>query len=278
MAADATYWAMLAVLIALTVADAVLCTIMFDMFTERYAIFLNQATAFVYVVVASVLLLGRRFFLDASHGGDRPPWLALIAIGLFNGTGNTAQALGLPHTPGLTQSLLNLLNLPLVLLLAWAFLRKRPSAVASIGAALIVAGAACSALRSLWQSDSAAEPVEPLWYAIVLYLCAQMFFSGERVFEEHVFGHAALLPFERVAYLDIDAIPLHRGIDAIFDECSDSSLCASLHGPDGAWGINTGVLVVRPSASILQSLLQRVELVPHLEGLVSQILGLGIGS
>ena len=66
MAADATYWAMLAVLIALTVADAVLCTIMFDMFTERYAIFLNQATAFVYIVVASVLLLGRRFFLDAS--------------------------------------------------------------------------------------------------------------------------------------------------------------------------------------------------------------------
>ena len=47
MAAAASYWAMLAVLIALTVADAVLCTIMFDMFTERYAIFLNQATAFV---------------------------------------------------------------------------------------------------------------------------------------------------------------------------------------------------------------------------------------
>ena len=88
MAAAASYWAMLAVLIALTVADAVLCTIMFDMFTERYAIFLNQATAFVYIVVASILLLGRRFFLDASHGGNRTPWLALIAIGLFNGTGN----------------------------------------------------------------------------------------------------------------------------------------------------------------------------------------------
>ena len=239
MAAAASYWAMLAVLIALTVADAVLCTIMFDMFTERYAIFLNQATAFVYIVVASVLLLGRRFFLDASHGGDRPPWLALIAIGLFNGTGNTAQALGLPHTPGLTQSLLNLLNLPLVLLLAWAFLRKRPSAVASIGAALIVAGAACSALRSLWQSDSAAEPVEPLWYAIVLYLCAQMFFSGERVFEEHVFGSRRVDPLLMFwvtlvtqfclgwALLPIQAVRALGGLDlaALPDVIADGVLC-----------------------------------------------------
>ena len=70
---------------------------MFDMFTERMHI-LNQATAFVYIVVASVLLLGRRFFLDASTVAIAL-WLALIAIGLFNGTGNTAQALGLPHTP-----------------------------------------------------------------------------------------------------------------------------------------------------------------------------------
>ena len=211
---------------------------MFDMFTERYAIFLNQATAFVYIVVASVLLLGRRFFLDASHG-DRPPWLALIAIGLFNGTGNTAQALGLPHTPGLTQSLLNLLNLPLVLLLAWAFLRKRPSAVASIGAALIVAGAACSALRSLWQSDSAAEPVEPLWYAIVLYLCAQMFFSGERVFEEHVFGSRRVDPLLMFwvtlvtqfclgwALLPIQAVRALGGLDlaALPDVIADGVLC-----------------------------------------------------
>ena len=239
MAAAASYWAMLAVLIALTVADAVLCTIMFDMFTERYAIFLNQATAFVYIVVASILLLGRRFFLDASHGGNRTPWLALIAIGLFNGTGNTAQALGLPHTPGLTQSLLNLLNLPLVLLLAWAFLRKRPSAVASIGAALIVAGAACSALRSLWQSDSAAEPVEPLWYAIVLYLVAQLFFSGERVFEEHVFGSRRVDPLLMFwvtlvtqfclgwALLPIQAVRALGGLDlaALPDVIADGVLC-----------------------------------------------------
>ena len=45
------------------------------------------------------------------------PWYVLVGIGLFNGAGNFCMALAQPHTSGLTQTLLNLLGIPLVLLL-----------------------------------------------------------------------------------------------------------------------------------------------------------------
>lgn len=49
-------------------------------------------------------------------------------------------AIAQPHTAGLTQSLLALLGIPLVLLISFLFLRKKPSWVAVAGAALIIAG------------------------------------------------------------------------------------------------------------------------------------------
>ena len=104
---------------------------------------------------------------DSIHeeaGGKPPvPWYLLIAIGLMNGTGNFITSLGLPHTPGLTQSLLGLLGIPLVLSLAWAFLGRRPSAWAAVGAVLIVAGSAFSSLRGVLNTDGDAAPVTVYW-------------------------------------------------------------------------------------------------------------------
>ena len=91
----------------------------------------------------------------------RAPWYILVAIGFLNGSANFFMAISLPHTPGLTQTLLNLLGVPLVLILTWLFLRRRPSLVAAIGAALIVAGTASSSLRSVWASSSTAVTVTP---------------------------------------------------------------------------------------------------------------------
>ena len=66
-------------------------------------------------------------------------------------------AVAQPHTPGLSQTLLLLLGVPLVLLISWAALGKRPSTVAALAAALIIAGTACSGLRGVLQPSSA-EP------------------------------------------------------------------------------------------------------------------------
>ena len=218
-ASPRAYWLTLIVLIVLTVADGVLVTILFDEYTEYYAQFVNQGTAFVYVCWAALILLVRRcrrgrrggggvdsagdkilrdpLLTDGGGGGssskprgrDYAPWYFLVLIGVLNGSGNFCMAIGQPHTPGLTQTLLSLLTVPLVMVLAWACLKQRPSAQALAGALLIVVGTAMSGLRVVLGSGAAtAQPIDPLWYSIALYAFAQIFLSSERVFEEHSFG------------------------------------------------------------------------------------------
>jgi drug/metabolite transporter (DMT)-like permease len=199
-------------LIALTVADQVLIVVLMDTYTEHYSQFINQATAAVYCTVSTSILAVRwlrgpsRAARSPRDGGlvgsalndaestiveellegedkdavRRPaPWHVLVAIGLFNGLGNFFMAVSQPHTAGLTQSLLGLLNIPLVMLLSFLCLGRRPSLCALLGAALIVGGAFVSS----------AEPraTNTRWYFAALYAAAQTFLAGEKVFEEHTF-------------------------------------------------------------------------------------------
>lgn len=102
----------------------------------------------------------------------------------------SSMAIAQPHTPGLTQSILNLLGIPLVLLFVWMFLRRAPSGLAAAGAALIIVGTATSALRAvpgvIHEKDDSA-PIKAEWWAVISYAIAQLFLSGEKVFEEHTF-------------------------------------------------------------------------------------------
>lgn len=184
-----------ALLIALTVGDIVLGAILFDRFGEIYAQYLNLATAACYCVASTAAVLWRR-------APRRAPARLLVVIGVLNGGGNFFQAVGQPHTPGITQSLLSAtLSVPLVLFLSLLFLGKRPSRTAAGAAALVVAGAACSAFRSRLgasralidaggEDDGGAGGIVVEWYAVALFAFAQLIFSAERVFEESVFARA----------------------------------------------------------------------------------------
>ena len=137
-----------------------LVVVLFDTFGERYAQYINQGTAFVYIVWSSIILLARRFRhpnisthpTPTDKNTTPPPWI-LIGIGLFNGSGNFLMAIAQPHTPGLTQTLLNLLGIPLVLLLSSLFLNKVSTTKEWCGAGLIVIGTCVSGLRTLLESD-----------------------------------------------------------------------------------------------------------------------------
>lgn len=204
---SSAYWVTLVVLVLITVADNVLVVVLFDDFTEVYAQFVNQGTAFVYIVVSSIILFVRwlpccRFFrcfwdnpkdveIEKFDDGafqyqhsklkqKKAPWCVLIGIGLFNGSGNFLMAISQPHTPGLTQSLLMLFGVPLVMALSAIFLKKKSSCIAVCGAALIVFGCGMSALRAVFQPDESG-PVQVLWYSIMLFAIAQIFLSGEKV-------------------------------------------------------------------------------------------------
>jgi hypothetical protein len=122
----------------------------------------------------------------------------LVGIGVLNGLGNFLQAVGQPHTPGLTQSLLTTTTVPLVLALSFVALKKSCSRIACGGALLIVAGAAVSALRTQLNSgggdvvvkfdkDDDGGGISVFWYSIALFASAQLVFSVERVVEDGVF-------------------------------------------------------------------------------------------
>ena len=236
-----------------------LVVVLFDVYTETYAQFLNQGTALVYGIVSTVLIGARAVYgccvaskrANASSesttlsapilmgGADEgtladpeadaapaiasrsPPWYLLVIVGLFNGSGNFLMAISQPHTAGLTQTLLNLLGIPLVMALAWLCLRQRPSALAVVAAVAIVAGTASSGARCYipapWGIDCSAAPtpaptpttnsssssaptlapiagggaVQYFWYSACVYAAAQLMLSGEKVFEETIFARYA---------------------------------------------------------------------------------------
>lgn len=221
-ASPQAYWGSLVVLVVLTVADWDIQYVLFDLWGERYTLFLNQATAAVYIVMSSLALGALHFqqhrsivvaatedgsstLLETARERRQPaPWYILVSIGLLNGSANFFQAISLPHTPGLTQTILNLLGVPLVLVMGAIFLHRRPSLVASAGAALIVAGTAVSSLRSLIQPDgssgSSSDPIVAYWWAILFFSVAQLFLAGEKVFEEATFGRYTTLAPLRMFY------------------------------------------------------------------------------
>lgn len=175
------------------------------------------------IVWSVVLLLCLR---APFHGGA--PWYTLVAIGLMNGSGNFFMAISQPHTPGLSQTLLMLLGIPLVLTLSWLFLAKRPSRIAALGAALIVGGTATSSLRNVVDNGSSTPaPIVVYGWAIASFALAQVFLAGEKVFEERVFrdSREGLRPMQMFfwtlttqfvlgwAVYPVQAVPALGGID-----------------------------------------------------------------
>jgi drug/metabolite transporter (DMT)-like permease len=205
------FWLMFLVLVLLQTADGTLCVLLFDVWGERYSIFINQGGAFVYISWSLLALgmLSRRRNKNSERlptdvidvrspagSARRVPRRVLILIGLMNGSANFCMAIAQPHTPGLTQTLLLLLGIPLVLVLSWLVLSKRPSAMASVAAALIVTGTGFSGMRTVLQ-PSGSEPVTVFNWAILLFATAQLFLAAEKIIEESIFGaHPSVHPME----------------------------------------------------------------------------------
>lgn len=230
------YAVMLMTLVVLTVADTVLCTVNLYYYTEVYAQFFNQGTGIVYILVSIPIVVIRRRWQKEREGRQGqlqgllnqpapkpgPPLWILICIGALNGTGNFFNAVGSPGTRADTQSLLQLVGIPIVLALSWLFMGKRPSLIAALGAALIVAGTFVSALPAIkpdWftcgtgmmnpacapssgtassggsgsaAGGSGAGGFKEQWLSVAIYFCAQLFYSTEKVFEEMTFGRFSI--------------------------------------------------------------------------------------
>ena len=93
---------LLALLVVLTVADTVLCTVNLYYYTDTYAQYFNQGTGAVYILVSIPIVLYQRCRRRRQQGAGQlqlagllpkeekpgPPLWILIAIGAMNGTGN----------------------------------------------------------------------------------------------------------------------------------------------------------------------------------------------
>ena len=114
----AWFFGIIALYVILLTGDGVVGAILFDVYTEIYSQYLNQATAFVYCVWSSLavwwLKRNRKPMTAATDDEVSAPWSVLVFIGCLNGSANFFQGTGMPHTSGLSQSLLLVLSLPAV--------------------------------------------------------------------------------------------------------------------------------------------------------------------
>ena len=198
--------------------DGILGYILFDVYPKIYAQYLNQSTALVYCIWSTigVIYLQRKArvaednatpplqttaaVVAENDGKSHSPWYYLVAIGALNGTANFFQAVGMPNTAGLSQSLLPLLSLPVVLVLSYFFLRRTPTSKSLAGAFLILLGCVLSGLRDVLNpnehsSGGGAHPV--YWYSTLFFIVAQLFLGTERVYEDYIFSrYKALHPMK----------------------------------------------------------------------------------
>eukprot|EP01079_Euglenida_sp_SAG-EU17-18_P005302 gene5302-947_t len=244
------YVPILLVLVALQVGDLVLGAVLFFHWGQDYSQFLNQATGIIYglwsipIVFLVTPLVSKYFGSKGPKAPTKPaaPWWTLVVCGLMNGAGNFLQAVGQVHTPGQTQNLLQLVGLPTVMVLSWVFLQKTQSSFAAVCAAIIVAGSAVAVVPSFLHSGAHGGGMTVLWYSVVIFLSAQIFFGGEKVYEEFVFRRYSVDVFRMFLWVVWTQTPTHQCIDVfggllmadIPDVLWDGLKCAvghTTHGP-----------------------------------------------
>jgi drug/metabolite transporter (DMT)-like permease len=225
----AWFFGITALYVILLTGDGVVGAILFDVYTEIYSQYLNQATALVYCVWSSLAvwwLKRSRKPMAAADDEVSAPWSALVFIGCLNGSANFFQGTGMPHTSGLSQSLLLVLSLPIVLILSYVFLKKAPTKLSAVGAACILGGTAVSALRGSINSVGSDGGIAIFWYSTLFFALGQIFLGAERVYEDFVFGkYRAADPmtmfcvtmwtqfFLYLVFLPTQTLPAFGGID-----------------------------------------------------------------
>ena len=189
--------------------DGVSGGILFQKYEEIYSQYLNQATAFMYMIMSTIHMvfinmLNTKKGLESHYENTlkrgaatvqtsptkQTPWYFLVIIGVINGTSNTFLGIGMPNTALLSQSLLGTLSLPVVLILSYIYLNVRGTSEKYFGATLILAGTLLSSLHSIINKPGWCRQCN--WESNLLVLDSIFAFGNvglgvERVFEDFVF-------------------------------------------------------------------------------------------
>ena len=191
------------------ILDGVIGGVLFKKYEEIYSQYLNQATAFMYMIMSSIHMIiinkcsrsqERKILNNIGDANDieeqeeisitkRTPWYLLVVIGVLNGTSNVFLAIGMPNTALLSQSLLGLLSLPVVLILSYLFLKIKGTNAQYCGAIFILIGTFLSSLHSIINGGGTnhtnGNPI--YWYSTLFFALGNMGLGIERVFEHFVF-------------------------------------------------------------------------------------------
>jgi hypothetical protein len=191
-------------LVLFITVDSILGIMLFHVWGQRLALFINQSTCFIWLCM-SIAVFAITSHTRGARGQScfRPsaPRGSLLIIGLLDGLALFFMSVAQPHTPGLAQTLLKLLSVPLVFALSSCTLGKRPSAVALGAAALVVGGAATSSLTKLFHRGHSSSPVVTYSWSVCLFALAMFFFAAKKVYEERTFRrNAELLPIVMVMW------------------------------------------------------------------------------
>ena len=190
------------------ILDGAIGGVLFKKYEEIYSQYLNQSTAFVYIIVSRVCMLAINNF-SAKHdvseeqqkveeglkeenklvlGAKQTPFYLLAIVGTINGTSNVFMGIGMPNTALLSQSLLGLLGLPVVIVLSYFFLNVKGTREKYFGAIIILLGTTLSSLHTVIHKGSKSNVGNPIyWYSTLFFALGNMGLGIERVVEDFLF-------------------------------------------------------------------------------------------
>jgi len=157
---------------------------------HNYEFFVNQWNVFLYVVLASTVVLrrvilrrsGRKWLERQRHN---LPQRKVAVMGFLDGFSGFLSAVGGAYTAGNMQTLLNQTIIPWTLIFSYLFLGTRYSSVQCVGALSIMLGAATAIVpQMLAGSNATAGGGVHEWLGLAIFCCSVLPQSFSNVYKE----------------------------------------------------------------------------------------------
>ena len=174
------------------------------MFTEDYSFYVIQVMNIAYVIfgivmVVSIHLISRNFFTSVEKNFSKLQYLLIAVVDSF---GILLQGIGNQFTPGILQTLLGQVIIPVSIILSIVMLKRKYSWISYLGALIVIGGIVISFIP-----DFSHKIKDLRWYSCIIYTAGVVFMALSFILKEKAFDNGAS-PYLLTVFVAVLMVPI----------------------------------------------------------------------